>query len=87
MNKIRNFKMKVDKKLLGIGCAAMCAVPSFAQESTPTFDVSALDNLTTALNTLNTKAGLVMSALAVIALTVVVGVIVLKLTKKGSRAG
>ena len=86
MNKIRNFKLKVDKKLLGIGCAAMCAVPSFAEDA-PTFDVSALDNLTTALNTLNTKAGLVMSALAVIALTVVVGVIVLKLTKKGSRAG
>lgn len=86
MNKIRNFKMKVDKKLLGIGCAAMCAVPSFAQDA-PSYDLSALDDLTTALGTLNTKASAVMAALAVLALTVVVGIIVLKLTKKGSRAG
>ena len=86
MNKICNLKMKVDKKLIGIGCAVMCAVPSFAQDA-PSYDVSALDNLTTALATLNTKASAVMTALAVIALTVVVGVIVLKLTKKGSRAG
>ena len=89
MNKIRDFKMKVDKKVLGVGCALMCAIPSFAEGeaagSGP--DLTALDNLNTTLGTLNTKAGLIMGALAVIALTVTVGIIVLKLTKKGSRAG
>ena len=85
MNKIRDFKMKVDKKLLGAGVAVMSVVPSFAQDSDPV--MGSLDNLTTSLGTLNTKASGIMVALGVLALTITVGIVVMKITKKGQRAG
>lgn len=90
MNKIKEFKMKVDKKLLGVGTAVLCAVPSFAQDSgsgsTPDV-MGSLDNLETALGTLNDKASLIMVALGVLALTVTVGIVAMKITKTGRRAG
>lgn len=86
MNKIRDFKMKVDKKLLGAGVAAMSVVPSFAQDAEPDV-MGSLDNLNTALGTLNTKAETIMIALGVLALTITVGIVVMKITKKGQRAG
>lgn len=86
MNKIRDFKMKVDKKLLGAGVAVMSVVPSFAQDATPDV-MESLDNLTTSLGTLNTKASGIMVALGVLALTITIGIVVMKITKKGQRAG
>ena len=87
MNKIRDFKMKVDKKLLGVGCAVMCAVPSFAEDSASSGAMQSLDNLNTSLGTLNTKAEAIMVALGVLALTITIGIVVMKITKKGQRAG
>lgn len=89
MNKIRDFKMKVDKKLLGAGIAVMSVVPSFAQESgeASSGPMASLDNLNTALGTLNTKAETIMIALGVLALTITIGIVVMKITKKGQRAG
>lgn len=87
MNKIRDFKMKVDKKLLGVGVAVACAAPSFAQESASSTAMQSLDNLNTALGTLNTKAEAIMVALGVLALTITIGIVVMKITKKGQRAG
>lgn len=86
MNKLRSFKMKVDKKLLGAGVAVMSVVPSFAQESSAD-PMGSLDNLNTALGTLNTKAETIMVALGVLALTITIGIVVMKITKKGQRAG
>lgn len=89
MNKLRSLKMKVDKKLLGAGVAVMCAAPSFAQEggSASSTAMQSLDNLNTALGTLNTKAETIMVALGVLALTITIGIVVMKITKKGQRAG
>lgn len=87
MNKIRDFKMKVDKKLLGAGIAVMSVVPSFAQDEPAADPMTSLDNLNTALGTLNTKAETIMVALGVLALTITIGIVVMKITKKGQRAG
>ena len=78
--------MKVDKKLLGAGVAVMSVVPSFDQESSAD-PMGSLDNLNTALGTLNTKAETIMVALGVLALTITIGIVVMKITKKGQRAG
>lgn len=86
MNKIRSLKMKVDKKLLGAGVAVMSVVPACAQDAAPDV-MGSLDNLTTSLGTLNTKASGIMIALGVLALTITVGIVVMKITKKGQRAG
>lgn len=79
--------MKVDKKLLGAGVAVMSVVPSFAQETPASDPMSSLDNLATSLGSLNTKAQSIMIALGVLALTITVGIVVMKITKKGQRAG
>lgn len=87
MKKIHDFKCKVDKKLLGAGVLAMSFVPSFAQDGGATNPMGSLDNLTTSLGELNTKAGGIMAALGVLALTITIGIVVMKITKKGQRAG
>lgn len=66
--------------------ASALVAPSFAQEA-PSGPMASLETLTTNLGDLNTKASAIMVALATLTLTIVIGVIVMKLTKKGQRGG
>lgn len=65
--------------------ASALVAPSFAQDATG--PMASLETLTTNLGELNTKASAIMVALATLTLTIVIGVIVMKLTKKGQRGG
>lgn len=85
MNRLKDFKLKVDKKLLGAGAALTCVGMANAQDATD--PMASLDNLTTSLTTLNDKTSAIMVGLAVLALTITVGIVVMKITKKGQRAG
>ena len=50
-------------------------------------DLTQLDTLNTTIGEVTTKVNLVMIGMGALALAIVVGVIVLKVIKKGSRAG
>lgn len=65
--------------------ASALVAPSFAEETSG--PMASLETLTTNLGDLNTKASAIMVALATLTLTIVIGVIVMKLTKKGQRGG
>lgn len=80
LEKLAKFCKGTKAKALLLMCALM-APSSFAA------DVEQLDSLKTTLGTVTTKAGDVMTAIGSLALVIVIGVIVVKLIKKGSRAG
>lgn len=77
MNKLKD---KLNKKMLAVGALVTATAANAA-------DVTQLDSLNTTLGTVSDKAGDVMTAIGSLALVIVVGVIVVKLIKKGSRAG
>lgn len=66
---------------------ALVLLGALAATASNAADVTQLDSLKTTLDSVSTKAGDVMTAIGSLALVIVVGVIVVKLIKKGSRAG
>lgn len=80
-DKLVNGMKGIKTKAIAAGCAVLAATSAHAA------DLAQLDSLKTTLETVQTKTGDVMTVIGSIALAVVVGVIVVKLIKKGSRAG
>lgn len=77
---LRQKKAWIDKKMLGLaalGTAVVCSAAPLDQ----------LDSLSSRLSDINTKTENIMAGIGILTLTVVIGIIVIKLTKKGQRGG
>lgn len=79
---------KIADKLKGIKSkAVMAGTALVVTAQSHAADLTQLDSLETTIGEVSTKANTIMTAIGSLALVIVVGVIVLKLIKKGSKAG